>query len=219
MRVHEDWLLTPQRVAVHLPTATAVVADPHLGYNQARRRRGEAIPLSDISELINTLAIVQSRHGLRRLIIAGDLFEDATGRTLVPELRQALAELHLELAGVVPGNHDAGWMGQERDLPLYPEGLRLGDWQVLHGDGPLPAGRLILGHLHPCLRWNGRLTAPCYLVGQERLVLPAFSPDAAGANVLSLPSWHACRCAVIAGDRVLDFGEVFRLQRPRGKRR
>src|SRR5438270_5847367 len=36
MIVHEDWLLTPVRAAVHLPTATAVVADLHLGYELAR---------------------------------------------------------------------------------------------------------------------------------------------------------------------------------------
>src|SRR5262249_34562148 len=42
MRIHRDWLLTPERAAVHLPTATAIVADLHLGYNHARRRTGEA---------------------------------------------------------------------------------------------------------------------------------------------------------------------------------
>src|SRR5436309_2915696 len=30
MRVNKDWLLTPQRAALHLPTATAVIADLHL---------------------------------------------------------------------------------------------------------------------------------------------------------------------------------------------
>jgi hypothetical protein len=31
MLVHAEWLLTAQRVAVHLPTQTAVAADLHLG--------------------------------------------------------------------------------------------------------------------------------------------------------------------------------------------
>ena len=35
--LHQDeWLLTPERVAVHLPTSTGVVADLHLGYEEAR---------------------------------------------------------------------------------------------------------------------------------------------------------------------------------------
>jgi len=111
----------------------------------------------------------------------------------------------------VPGNHDRGLRRTEPTLPLYPNGLRLGDWLVIHGDGPLPAGRSVLGHFHPCLRWSNRIAAPCYLIGEKRIVLPAFSLDAAGINVLGLCRWHGYRCAVIAGDVVLDFGEASRL--------
>ena len=79
------------------------------------------------------------------------------------------------------------------------------------GDGELPEGRLVLGHFHPCVRWSESLAAPCYLVGDARLVLPAFSPDASGVNVLGSRRWCGHRCAVIAGDRVLDFGDPARL--------
>ncbi len=44
MHVEEDWLLTPCRMAIHLPTATGLLADLHLGYERARCRSGEAIP-------------------------------------------------------------------------------------------------------------------------------------------------------------------------------
>ena len=84
MIVHSDWLLTPQRVAVHVPTRTAVVADLHLGYDQARQRRGEAVPLTGLDDLLHALAVVVPRAGVRRLVIAGDLFEDAAGRALRP---------------------------------------------------------------------------------------------------------------------------------------
>jgi putative SbcD/Mre11-related phosphoesterase len=209
--IHEDWLLTPERVAVHVPTATAVAADLHLGYDEARRRRGEAVPLTGLDDLLLALGVLVPRHGLRRLVVAGDLFEDAAGRALVPDLLRGLGECDLELAGVVPGNHDRGLARAEPSLPLRPEGVRLGDWLVLHGDGALPPGRLVLGHFHPCLRWGGRATAPCYLIGEGRIVLPAFSPDAAGGDVRRARRWHGYRCAAVAGDRVLDFGEVSRL--------
>jgi metallophosphoesterase superfamily enzyme len=52
------------------------------------------------------------------------------------------------------------------------------------------------------------VAAPCYLQRRDRLVLPAFSRDAAGVNVLSDARWQEYRCWIIAGDRVLDFGEV-----------
>jgi putative SbcD/Mre11-related phosphoesterase len=211
MLVHGDWLLTPERVAVHQPTATAVAADLHLGYDRARRRRGEAVPLAGLDDLLGALARLAARHGLRRLVIAGDLFEDAAGRVLLPDLLRWLAARDLELAGIVPGNHDRGLPGTAADLPFYPGGVRLGDWLVVHGDGTPPAGRLVLGHFHPCLRWGRHVAAPCYLVGAERIVLPAFSADAAGVNVLAARCWREYRCAAVAGDRVLDFGPVGRL--------
>ena len=152
MLVHAEWLLTPERVAVHVPTATAVAADLHLGYDRARQRRGEAVPLAGLDDLLGALGRLVPRHGLRRLVIAGDLFEDASGRTLVPDLLRWLVTNNLELAGVVPGNHDRGLAGAAPDLPLRPDGVRLGDWLVVHGDGALPPGRLVLGHFHPCLR-------------------------------------------------------------------
>jgi metallophosphoesterase superfamily enzyme len=79
---------------------------------------------------------------------------------------------------------------------------------VVHGDGPLPDRALVLGHFHPCLRWKGRHAAACYLLQERRIVLPAFSPDAAGVNVLTVDDWQSYRCAVIAGDQVWDVGEV-----------
>jgi metallophosphoesterase superfamily enzyme len=85
---------------------------------------------------------------------------------------------------------------------------------VVHGDAELPAGRAVHGHTHPCLRGAG-WTAPCYLVGAKRLVLPAFSIDAAGVNVRGVKNWASYRCCVIAGDRVLDFGTMKGVLRPR----
>jgi metallophosphoesterase superfamily enzyme len=140
---------------------------------------------------------------VRRLVVAGDLFEDGRVAAEVA-LRPWLAEAGLELAGVVPGNHDRG-LGD--DWPLLPNGFDLGGWRVVHGDGDLPAGRVVHGHFHPCVRWRG-LTAPCYLVSEERLILPAFSVEAAGVNVVGEERWRSYRCGVIAGEEVLDFGRV-----------
>jgi putative SbcD/Mre11-related phosphoesterase len=212
MRVHTDWLLTPQRAAIHLPTATAVLADLHLGYDQARRRTGEAVPLVAPEEALAPLAAVVACQAVRRLVIAGDLLESGPGGPLLQCLAAWLQQAGVELVGVVPGNHDRG-LGPEGGLRLCPGGIELGEWRVVHGDGPLGPGRLVFGHFHPCLRWGRRIAAPCYLVGDRHLVLPAFSADAAGVNVLGDRRWHAYRCYPVAGARVLDFGEVGSLRR------
>ncbi|MBY0231240.1 MAG: hypothetical protein K2W96_18315, partial [Gemmataceae bacterium] len=99
--------------------------------------------------------------------------------------------------------HDRGLKGSR--LPVVEEAV-LGEWRVVHGDKALPAGKVAQGHEHPCLKRGA--AAPCFLLGEERLVLPAFSQDAAGGNVLGDARWASMRCAAIVAGRVLDFGEA-----------
>jgi putative SbcD/Mre11-related phosphoesterase len=226
MRVLDDWLLTVERVAVHRPTATAVVADLHLGYVEARRQAGEAVPDEQLDEQLAGLARTMRSHGLRKLVIAGDLFEDGRCQQALRDFRNWLARTGIELKAVIPGNHDAIIESSfEAELVVHSEGIRLGDWHVVHGDGIIPAGPAVQGHVHPSLRWSppsrairprifdrgkasSAINGPCYLVGREHLILPAFSRDAAGVNVLSLARWRSFRCYAIVDDRVLDLGEL-----------
>jgi metallophosphoesterase superfamily enzyme len=228
MRVLHDWLLTPQRVAVHLPSRTAVIADPHLGYAEARRRRGEAVPDESMSAIMEPLYRVMKQHDVRRLIVAGDLLEESGCLDALAAFEEWLRQAGMELAALVPGNHDIG-LETRAGLPIHSEGVTLDGWRIVHGDGPLPDAPLVHGHDHPCLRWSPKrrairppssgnriapwaIDSPCYLIGAQRLILPAFSLEAAGANILSLRRWRALRCCVVAEDRVLDLGEVATLR-------
>jgi metallophosphoesterase superfamily enzyme len=213
MHIHGDWLLTPARVAVHRPTATAVVADLHLGYDEARRRGGEAVPVRPVGVLLEPLGSVLAAQRVRRLVIAGDLFEDRPTAELVSELAAWVGRAGVDLAGIVPGNHDRGLEAVAGNLPLRPDGVDVAGWRVVHGDGALSPGRIVQGHEHPWFRWHADLGGPCYLAGESRLVLPAYSPDAAGVDVRGDPRWAAYHCCVIAGDRVLDFGPLADLRR------
>ncbi len=233
MLVLHDWLLTEQRVAVHLPTRIAVVADLHLGFAEARRRRGDAVPSESISELLEPLLRVKQEHAVRRLVIAGDLLEDGDCREALMEFLEWLDRSGMDLIAFVPGNHDLGPEGTaaaKSRLPLRPEGVDVGEWRILHGEGLLPDVPVVHGHDHPCLRWSPRSRAnrprfargrfapnqiegPCFLTGQQRLILPAYSKEAAGVNVLSMWRWRALRCHPIADNQVLDLGEVSTLRR------
>jgi uncharacterized protein len=205
--VLNDWLLTPQRAAIHLPSASAVIADVHLGYGEARRRGGDAVPLPDVFTSFAPLQPLVKQHALQRLVVAGDLFEAGASAEQVAALVAWCEQAHIALV-VVPGNHDRG-LGKVGDrLAIHPDGVTLGDWHVVHGDGALPDGAVVQGHEHPCARWSRQLGGPCFLVSAKRLILPAFSRDAAGVNVFGAERWDAFRCCVIAGERVLDFGEV-----------
>lgn len=207
-----EWLLTPARVAIHVPTRTAVAADLHLGYDRVRCRGGEAVPITPVADELAPLAACLAGNGVSRLLIAGDLFEDGRHRRaeLEEELLAWTAAHGVEVVGVVPGNHDRGLAGSL--LPVLADAA-VGGWRVVHGDGERPAGSVIQGHEHPWLRWRPGVEGPCYLVGEGHVVLPAYSANAAGGNVLGSARWRRYRACVIAGAEVLDFGELGRLAR------
>src|SRR5436309_2535721 len=126
MLVRGEWLLTPERAALYLPSATGVVADLHLGYGEVRRRAGEAVPAVAPAEQLAPLGAALARHKVSRLVVAGDLLEDGRCRRdeLVEGFRAWLAQAGVELLAVVPGNHDRG-LGRS-GLPLAPLGFPLG---------------------------------------------------------------------------------------------
>lgn len=227
MRVLDEWLLTPQRVAVHEPSRTAVVADLHLGYAEARRRSGDAVPDESVSALLEPLRKVLHAHGVSRLVIAGDLLEDADCVEAFSAFVNWCRANELAEVALVPGNHDAGleyFKTGQIPLTIHAEGFVVAAWRIVHGEGRLPAGPFVQGHEHPWLRWSPKsrairprfgsrialptLDGPCYLSEPGHLVLPAYSTEAAGANVLSVRRWRAYHCHAIAGDAVVDFGDL-----------
>jgi uncharacterized protein len=143
---------------------------------------------------------------------------------LIPTFQTWLRKNHVDSCGLVPGNHD-----KHLSFDGFPSNrleIKLGEWAVVHGDQALPAGRVVQGHLHPTFRWTDHAAGPCYLVSAKRIVLPAFSADCAGVNVLGSRRWQNYHCCVIAGNRVLDMGRIGNLAfqkmarpgKPRAKR-
>jgi uncharacterized protein len=202
VRVLEDWLLTPERAAVHEPTRTAIVADLHLGYGAARQQAGDAIPVPDLALQLAPLHSLVRNTSVRRLVVAGDLFEDAPASGLVDDLLGYLRRINLQLAAVVTGNHDRGLESLDGRLPMEPDGFHIGGWRVMHGHEEHIQPPVIHGHHHPCVRWRGR-RRPCFLVGAGRLVLPAFSMDAAGVSVDHDRQWQGFHAWIIDDKRIV----------------
>lgn len=217
MRVLDEWLLTAQRAAIHVPTATAVVSDLHLGYAEARRSDGDAVPVATLEQTFQRLRRLFVLQRVRRLIVAGDLFEKKWCPDTVSQFRDFLAEARIRRLDIIPGNHDRAVPKKVDGVNIAPLGVDVGGWRVIHGHEDLQIPRTVLGHFHPRLGWSGA-SAPCFLVSGQSLVLPAFSDDAAGVNVLSGTRWHGCHCHAIVGDEVLSFGEVASLKRKRRAR-
>lgn len=208
----DEWIFTPQRAAFHVPTATMVVADLHLGYQETRRKKGEAVPLWSTEELLSPLVAVLAVHKVTNLVIAGDLFESSPGENSLREFQTWCSDCRIRLSALIPGNHDLHWIHGEHDLPIVSEGVTLGRWTIVHGHTRLPKCPVMHGHIHPCFRLSDGVSAPCYLLSDSRIVLPAFTEDAAGENVLKRRKWSRYQALVCLPDKVLDFGEVGRMQ-------
>ncbi len=254
MLLHDQWLLTPHRAAIHLPTRTAVLADLHLGYADVRRAAGDAIPNWEWPAAQARLAALLDQHRIERIVVAGDLVEHARWPESAERMIAWLRSRNIAVT-LVPGNHDRGLAPIEglevvcaeletlRSRPeaslrasgLEPQKLEdsllgvalLGDWRVQHEANIQDPGKLVAGHEHPVVRLarkdGSAFQTPCFLSRANRLILPAFSEDAAGLNVLGSKEWRGYRCHAIIGEEVLDLGLVStlrsRLQKASSRRR
>jgi putative SbcD/Mre11-related phosphoesterase len=204
-----DWLLTPERAIVHPVERTAVIADVHLGYEWARGNAGDSIPAHSLNETLVRLDRLFDRvpDTISTLIVAGDLVESRRlCRRTAENVRQL--RLWLDRRGVefvlLAGNHDP-----QRSADVV---RGVAGWTIGHGHQPILGERVISGHIHPVFRLAG-LTAPCFVASETRVVLPAFSNNAAGLDILARPELFDIpgsnpRCLVITGDEILDFGPI-----------
>jgi putative SbcD/Mre11-related phosphoesterase len=209
-----SWQLAPEGAAIHRGERTAVIADVHLGYEWARGSAGDCVPAHSLNETLARLDRFFAREPIAHLIVAGDLVESARPcpRTAADlrRLRDWLDRLDVSLT-VLEGNHDRS--------PSLPANCTIGGWTIGHGHRPLSGDRTISGHLHPVVRVAGS-SAPCFLAGPGRIILPAFSRNAAGLDIVTArvpPEWLEIpmRCIASTGDDLLDLGPLPVLRRHR----
>ncbi len=169
------------RRAVWLPEIEAlVVADLHWGYVATHRAGGNLLPVWGDSEIEARLCGLLEDYRPREMIWVGDCLHSAAGRVAAETfLKQSDGGVTVH---VLAGNHDRRWPLATRTP------LARGRFYFHHGDleaVPPPAGSLeIVGHHHPAVVWSdgagSRLRLPGLVVSSQRLILPAFSPWAAG---------------------------------------
>jgi uncharacterized protein len=182
-------VLFDTRLALFLEaTRSLIVADLHWGYAESHRTTGNLFPVWGDDTLEATLGALLADYAPAELVWLGDSLH-TTGAA--PRAR-ARAEAFIAASPmpvlVLAGNHDARW-----SLALHGPLVR--DRFVLHhGDRPLSPGleglppperRLeIIGHHHPAYTHRDgagtRLKLPALVQTPGRLILPAFSPWAAG---------------------------------------
>jgi uncharacterized protein len=189
----EALTLLAERAVFWPARASLLVADLHWGKTETFRAHGIALPDGTLGGDLGRLASALDRTHARRVIVLGDLVHHATGIT--PALVEHIADFRRRRAvefWLVRGNHD-------KHSIVFPEawGLRvieheLADGPFLLRHEPVPAaGRYVwAGHLHPQVRLVGRgdaLTLPCFHLGRDVGVLPAFSEFTGGVLMRRRP--------------------------------
>ena len=176
--------------ALWLPgESTAIIADLHLGFGWAQRRRGELGPLQDEQLPLRLHALLDTLQP-RRVVLLGDVVHApkpaaAEHELVARTLRQLEARSQVIL---VRGNHDRGL---ERDFArLMVERWETRTLVAVHGDVlpvRLRTRHLVAGHWHPAFKIRDaggvRHRLPVFAVSERLTVLPAFSPFFAGLDL------------------------------------
>jgi putative SbcD/Mre11-related phosphoesterase len=182
-----------------------VVADTHIGYEEALAEQGVFIPPIQVSEMRKTLAAMVEDAGASRLILLGDVkheFGDVTRQewretTMLLDFLRKDLRLRVE---VVRGNHDNYLIPilKRLEIPFHDPCLLEGGYLFFHGHKPLPVEGfredveyVLMGHEHPALALRDKLGVKIKLkallegtfLGKKVYVLPAFSPLMPGTEV------------------------------------
>ena len=207
----------PERALFWPRTSTLIIADLHLDQaNTLAAGLGAAVPEAVLRGVVREdlarLARALDRSQANRVLIVGDLLHAPIGAT--PELIDEVAawrNAHPAPWVVVRGNHDAKIhrIADAWNLSIIGDSLDEPPFRFVHippASHDAPAPYLICGHEHPAVtigkaasqgRPNGPgslIKLPAFLVGRQRLILPAMSRFTAGGTVRSKPGdrFYAC---------------------------
>lgn len=159
-----------------------LLSDLHLGKAAHFRKAGLPLPEGSDEQTLARLDELIAHFAPKRVVIIGDLFHSAHNNAWEPFhewcMRQTI-ELHLVL-----GNHDRVAERRYREAGLHTHATGLVEMPfILEHEAPLAMGgdgmiHVICGHTHPGVVLHGQanqsLRLPCFLVGPQVTMLPAF---------------------------------------------
>ena len=209
----ETLTLLAERAMYWPSRATLFIADPHWGKAATFRTYGIPVPSGTTDEGIARLDRVVQRTAAKRVIFLGDLLHAKAGRS--NEMFAAVGAWRRKNQSVemllVRGNHDrrAGDPPEELEIRCVDAPYAMEPFVLDHHPRAHADGYVIAGHVHPGVRVIGE-RLPCFLVGAEVAVLPAFGEFTGLAIVHPV---EGDRVYVIAEDCVLELSPVEQLNR------
>lgn len=188
--------LLPDRAVFWHKEKTLYIADTHFGKAATFRKVG--IPVSEHTTAEDCLRLSQlvEETAAEKLIILGDFLHARAGRAQ-PVRNQLFdwRDQHRELSIVlIRGNHDqqSGDPWPELNIECMADPTEAESWDLRHLPVDSPTRPFMAGHLHPGYRLSGTgrdtLRNPCFVVGEERIILPAFGGFTGLKNMTLEPS-------------------------------
>lgn len=216
-----------------------VMADTHIGYEEALNKQGVLIPRLQFKEIMKNLEEVFSKAKPELIVMLGDIKHEF-GTISRQEWRDTLNLLDfiLEKARVVliKGNHDTilGPLANKKNLKvkdyfiadgvLFCHGHKILDKEIKEKEWK-KLKTIIIGHEHPAIsiRDDVRIEKyKCFLLGKYKrknlVVMPSFNFVTEGTDVLQekllspfLKNISDFK-AFVVGDKVYDFGLISKLR-------
>jgi DNA ligase-associated metallophosphoesterase len=188
----EEIDLLPLRAMYWPRERTLIVADVHLGKEEAFRAASIPVPLAPGRADLQRLNLALQCTGAERLLVLGDLWHASAGMVepLLGDLfewRKAWPDLMIQL---VRGNHDQRVSNRLPDLQIQVLQEPAIQIPFIFQHYPIPSslGYVLAGHIHPAviLRGEGRqrLRLPCFSFGENVGVLPAFGNFTGSAEIV-----------------------------------
>jgi len=175
---------------------TLIIADLHIGYEEALNKQGVLIPRFQFKEISKKIENLFKELKIKRVIINGDLKHEF-GEISLQEWKQSIAVLDLIIKYypniiLIRGNHDniLGPIAQKRNLKIL-DNHKTGDILIIHGNkliDPKDSKILIISHEHPSISFRKDESFKCFLLGKYKnknlIVTPSFNPIVEGKNIL-----------------------------------
>lgn len=157
------------------------VSDLHFGKSERLARRGGSLlPPYETRATLERMDNDLERTQAKVVICLGDSFDDlAAADEMEEECRLWLSRLMAGRRWIwIAGNHDPG--------PVEIAGSHLAEFGIeglvfRHEGGG--SGFEVSGHFHPKASLAGRGSVPCFLIGKNRMILPAYGTYTGGLRV------------------------------------
>jgi uncharacterized protein len=202
-----------------------IIADLHIGIEEALNKRGILIPRFQLKELKERI-IKLLTEDIKTVVIAGDLKHEF-GTISEQEWRHTLEILDLFKERniiLIKGNHDTILtpIANKANLEIK-DSYEIDNISIQHGNKIIEtkADTIIIGHEHPAIKIEDEIrneTYKCFLKGKYKnktiIVLPSFNLVTKGMNVLNEKTLSPYLEDIsdfevfVVEDKVYNFGKI-----------